>query len=113
MIGRSRTNRFVVLEWWRSIDRVTLGLFVALLIFGLVLSMAASPAAANRLGYDNPFFFLMRQSLFVTMGFFGAIIVSMMPINNARRIAVLALIGAVIVMVLLPEFGNKVKGSTR
>ncbi len=113
MIGRSRTNRFIVLEWWRSIDRVTLGLFVALLIFGLVLSMAASPAAANRLGYDNPFFFLMRQSLFVTMGFLGAIIVSMMPVNNARRIAVLALIGASIVMMLLPELGVQVKGATR
>ncbi len=113
MIGRSRTNRFVLLEWWRSIDRVTLGLFVALLIVGLVLSMAASPPAANRLGYDNPFFFLIRHSVFVAMGFIGAIIVSMLPLTNARRIGVLALIGGVIVMALLPELGHEVKGSTR
>ncbi len=112
MISR-RTNRFVVLEWWRSIDRVTLGLFVALLIFGLILSMAASPAAANRLGYDSPFFFLKRQTLFVLMGFGGAIFVSMLPSKNARRIGVLALIAAIIVMVVLPEFGIRVKGSTR
>ncbi len=113
MITRSRTNRFVLLEWWRSIDRVTLGLFVALLIFGLILSMAASPAAAHRLGYDNPFFFLKRQTLFVLMGLGGAIFVSMLPLNNARRIGVLALLGAIAVMVLLPELGHKVKGSIR
>ena len=113
MITRSRTNRFVVLEWWRSIDRVTLGLFVALLIFGLILSMAASPAAANRLGYDNPFFFLKRQTLFVLMGLGGAVFVSMLPLTNARRIGVLALLGAIAVMAILPELGIKVKGSTR
>ncbi|MCF6221314.1 MAG: putative lipid II flippase FtsW [Robiginitomaculum sp.] len=113
MITRSRTNRFVVLEWWRSIDRVTLGLFVALLIFGLILSMAASPAAANRLGYNNPFFFLKRQSFFVLMGLAGAVFVSMLPLTNARRIGVLALLGAIAVMVVLPELGHKVKGATR
>lgn len=112
MIAR-RTNRFVVLEWWRSIDRVTLGLFVALLVFGVVLSMAASPAAANRLGYDNPFFFLKRHMLFALMGFGGAIFVSMLPSTNARRMGVLALIGAIVVMVVLPELGHRVKGSTR
>ncbi|MBN4055729.1 FtsW/RodA/SpoVE family cell cycle protein [bacterium AH-315-J23] len=113
MIARSRTNRFVVLEWWRSIDRVTLALFLALLVFGLVLSMAASPAAANRLGYDDPFFFLKRQSLFVLMGIGGAIFVSLLPLSNARRIGVLALFGAIAVMIVLPEIGIKVKGSTR
>ncbi|MCF6275261.1 MAG: putative lipid II flippase FtsW [Robiginitomaculum sp.] len=113
MIARSRTNRFVVLEWWRSIDRVTLWLFIALLVFGLVLSMAASPAAANRLGYGDPFFFLKRQSLFVIMGLAGAIFVSMLPLTLARRIGLLALLGAIAVMVILPELGFKVKGSTR
>lgn len=108
-----RTNRFVVLEWWRSVDRVTLGLFVALLIFGLVLSMAASPVAANRLGYDSPFFFLKRHLLFALTGFGGAIFVSMLPSTNARRLGVLALIGAIAVMVILPELGIRVKGSTR
>jgi len=113
MIAQARTNRFVALEWWRSIDRVTLGLFAALVVFGLILSMAASPAAANRLGYDSPFFFLKRQTVFALMGFSGAIIVSMFPINNARRIGILALLGGIAVMVLLPEIGHKVKGSTR
>lgn len=113
MIMRARTNRFVVLEWWRSIDRVTLGLFAALVVFGLILSMAASPAAANRLGYDSPFFFLKRQTLFVLMGFSGAIIVSMLPLNNARRIGVLALLAATLIMMVLPELGYRVKGSTR
>ena len=113
MIARSRTNRILVLEWWRSVDRVTLGLFGALLISGLILSMAASPAAAARLSLDNPFYFLMRHSLFVCVGFIGAIAVSMLPVKNARRIAVIALIGAIGLLLLLPSIGVEVKGSTR
>ncbi len=119
MIGRSRTNRFVLLEWWRSIDRITLGLFVALLIFGFVLSIAASPAATYRLSLsysfyeDKPFFFLKRHGIFAVMGLASAIIVSMLPINNARRLGVLALIGGIAVLAVLPELGMSVKGSKR
>jgi len=119
MIGRSRTNRFVLLEWWRSIDRVTLGLFVALLIVGLVLSMAASPAATFRLSKtysfyeDKPFYFLNRHGFFVAVGLVSAIIVSMLPINNARRLGVLALVGGMVVLAVLPELGHSVKGSKR
>jgi len=113
MITRSRTNRSPLLEWWRSIDRMTLGLLAALIISGLVLSMAASPAAANRLSLDNPFYFLYRHSLFAVLGVLGAFIVSMMSVNNARRLGVLALISATLLLIALPSIGYEVKGAIR
>ena len=106
-------KRSFVREWWRSLDRVMLGLFVGLLICGLVLSLSASPAATRRLNLDNPFYFLIRQSLYVSVGFVGAIVVSMLSVRNARRLAVLALFGAVLVLIALPSIGHTVKGATR
>ena len=73
------------MEWWRSVDRVTLGILLALIVSGLVLSMAASPAASFRLGKSEPFYFLYRHSIFALLGVSGAIIVSMMNVAYARR----------------------------
>ena len=113
MIGRSRTDRSPLMEWWRSIDRVTLGILFALIVSGLILSMAASPAAASRLGIDNPFYFLKRHIVFAVVGLTGAFIVSMFNVENARRIGVLAVICALIVLLTLPFVGYEVKGAVR
>ena len=112
-LSTSRTKRSIVGEWWRSVDHITLGFLVCLIGAGLILSMAASPAASIRLGIDNPFYFLYRQAIFVMMGLSGAFALSLLSPSNARRIGVLALIGAVSLMMLLPMIGYEVKGATR
>lgn len=109
----SRTNRSVLGEWWRSVDHITLGFLICLIGAGLILGMAASPAASMRLGYENPFYFLFRQGFFVTTGLFGAFILSLLTPTNARRIAIIALLGAVGLMFMLPYVGHEVKGATR
>ena len=112
-LSTSRTNRSLIGEWWRSVDHITLGFLVCLIGAGLILGMAASPAASARLGYDNPFFFLFRQGLFVTVGLTGAFILSLMTPSNARRIGILALVGSAGLMLLLPYIGYEVKGAQR
>ena len=109
----SRSRRFLLAEWWRSIDQLTLVLLICLLCAGLVLSMAASPAASARLGISSPFYFLSRHMMFVVVGFCGAVFVSLFEPRGARRIGVLALLGAVAVMALLPTIGYEVKGAVR
>ncbi|MEM7728271.1 MAG: putative peptidoglycan glycosyltransferase FtsW [Pseudomonadota bacterium] len=109
----SRSQRFLLTEWWRSIDQLTLILLVCLLCAGLVLSMAASPAAAHRIGMDSPFHYLFRHALFVCVGLPGAIFVSLFTPRGARRIGVLALLGAILVMAMLPSIGYQVKGAVR
>ncbi|WP_409431894.1 FtsW/RodA/SpoVE family cell cycle protein [Litorimonas sp. RW-G-Af-16] len=109
----SRSERTLLGEWWRSIDQVQLTLLICLLGAGLILSMASSPAAAARLDYANPFFFLYRHLVFVAMGLGGAIFLSLMDVRNARRIGVLALLGSIGVMVVLPIIGFEVKGAVR
>jgi len=109
----SRSQRFMLAEWWRSIDQLTLMLLLCLLCAGLVLSMAASPAASHRLGILSPFHFLLRHGIFALAGFAGAVFVSLFEPRGARRIGVLALIGAMLVMAALPSIGYEVKGAVR
>jgi len=112
-LSTSRTKRSLVGEWWRSVDHVSLGFLICLIGAGLILSMAASPAASMRLGLDNPFYFLYRQCLFVILGLTGAFILSLMRPMSARRIGVVALLGSMGLLLLLPSFGYEVKGATR
>lgn len=99
--------------WWRGIDRTLLVIVLALIASGLILSMAASPAMADRLGLDDPFYFLYRQSVFAGLGVIGMLGVSALSPKGARRLAVLALAGSLLLMLALPLIGYEVKGATR
>ena len=113
MKTRSRTNSSLLYGWWHSIDRLLLGLFLTLIMVGIVLSMAASPVAEKLCRVGSSHCFLKRHLLFALMGMTGALIVSTFSVLNARRIGVLALIGALLVLVVLPFIGHEVKGAMR
>ena len=44
----SRAERGPVADWMRTVDRWLLGSFGALMVIGLVMALAASPAVAER-----------------------------------------------------------------
>ena len=113
LFNTDRSNRFLLVEWWRSVDRVMMTAFLILIMAGLILSLAASPPASARLGYSNPFFFFYRHLFFVIIGVSGAFFVSLFSPTNARRIGILALLGAVIAMFAVLFIGHEVKGATR
>ncbi len=46
----SRTDRGLVSNWWWTVDRWFLASFLSLMVLGIVLSFAASPAVAERIG---------------------------------------------------------------
>ncbi|MEE9346760.1 MAG: FtsW/RodA/SpoVE family cell cycle protein, partial [Robiginitomaculum sp.] len=87
--------------------------FLILIMAGLLLSLAASPAAAAKLNISNPFYFFSRHLAFAILGVGGAIFVSLFSPVNARRLGVLALICAIIAMFLILFIGTEVKGATR
>ena len=107
-LSTSRTKRSIIGEWWRSVDHITLGFLICLIGAGLILSMAASPAASARLGIDNPFHFLYRQTFFVALGLTGAFIVSLMPPLWSRRAGILALASSMLLLLFLPAIGYEV-----
>src|SRR5438874_12644743 len=108
----SREHRNPLSEWWWTVDRLQLGAIFALILSGIILSLAASPPVATRIGLD-PFHFFNRHVLFLLPSFMVLVGVSFMSPRQIRRTAliVFALSIALIVATLL--FGPEVKGSRR
>ena len=108
----SRIDRSPIAEWWRTVDRWFLSAFLLLIVMGLVLSFAASPAVAERIGAP-PMHFVERQFMFMLPAFFTLIGVSFMAPIWVRRVAIV-LFAAFLAMLFLTLFmGVEVKGSTR
>ena len=108
---RSATGRLI--EWQRGLDWPILMSAVLLLSAGLLLSLAAGPPAADRLGYSDDFFFVRRHSMFV-----GAAVVLMMGVSVldkvwARRLAALIFIGSLALLAFILISGHEAKGARR
>ena len=78
--------------WWREVDRVTLGLILALMAFGSVAVAAGSPASASRLSTAaeqlSPLYFFTRHIAWQFVGILTMLAVSMLNREQARRLAV-------------------------
>ena len=99
--------------WWQNIDRVTLGLVATLMTIGLILSFGSSPAAAARLDYDNPFFFVYRQAFFVAISFSILISISLLSIDNVRRFSLLLYVISIVLLITILGIGHTAKGAQR
>jgi len=108
----NRSDRSAVAEWWWTIDRWFLASFIALIGFGVVMSFAASPAVAERIGL-NAYHFVERHGLFLIPAFVVMIGVSFLDPRQIRRLALVVLLISVALMVMALFFGVEVKGSRR
>jgi cell division protein FtsW len=108
----SREERTPLSDWWWTVDKPLLGAILVLMLSGVILSLAASPPVATRIGLD-PFHFFGRHVLFLLPAFIVLVGVSFLSPRQIRRTAliVFALSIALIVATLL--FGPEVKGSKR
>ena len=114
-LGRSDRSAFGL--WFWEIDRVLLLLVFVLISIGLIAVAAASPSAAARYSGGNvtvaPLNYFWRQLAWVSLGIPIMLGVSMLRVQQARR---LALFGAGVFSVLLamvPLIGYEVNGAQR
>lgn len=108
----SRAERGPLADWFWTIDRFFLAIFVLLMGIGLMLSFAASPAVAERIGLDS-FHFVKRQALFIIPSLVVMIGISFFSPRQVRRTAIVLLVVSLGAMVLALFFGAEVKGSRR
>ena len=64
----SRTERTALTDWWWTIDHLMLAALGALMLAGIVLSLAASPPVATRIGLDA-FHFVNRHVMYLAPAF--------------------------------------------
>lgn len=108
----SRTDRSQAANWWWTVDRWLLAAFLSLMGLGVVLSFAASPAVAERLGLDS-FHFVTRQIVFMVPALAALIGVSFLDPRHVRRLALVMLAVSLVLMVATLYVGLEVKGSRR
>ncbi|MFM8820187.1 MAG: putative lipid II flippase FtsW [Phenylobacterium sp.] len=109
----ARSDRSPIGVWWWTMDRWLLGAAGVLLILGVLMSFAASPAAAARMNLGDPFHFALRQSVFASAGAVILIAASVLDARGVRRIAFLVFVASILIMAALPFIGHNAKGATR
>ena len=108
----SREQRNPLSEWWWTVDRLQLGAIFALILSGIILSLAASPPVATRIGLD-PFHFFNRHVLFLLPSFMVLIGVSFLSPRQIRRSALIVFAISVLLIVATLLVGPEVKGARR
>jgi cell division protein FtsW len=110
----SRNDQSPIAQWFWTVDRALLGAALVLMSLGVALSFASSPAAilADE-SITDPFHYSWRMIVWASVGAGIMLTVSLFSPRGVRRLAVLGLLGAIVVMAALPFIGDEVKGAAR
>ena len=114
MMSVSRADTSVVGRWWWTVDRWTLAALLALIGFGYVMMLAASPAVAERvIGSASRSLLLAKQVVFLGLAAALMMAVSLLSPRAVRRIAALGCLGALLLTAATLVIGFETKGARR
>src|SRR5437763_7442994 len=108
----ARIDQSPVARWWWTVDRWSLGALALLIGFGTVMSMAASPAVAERLGYTH-LHFAERHLVMVPLALAIMLGVSLLPPRIVRRVAFVGFAIAIVGVAMTFVIGAEIKGARR
>jgi cell division protein FtsW len=108
----ARIDQSPVARWWWTVDRWTLLALGLLIGFGAVMSLAASPAVALRIGY-GPMHFVDRQFLTIPLAVAIVFGVSLQSPRTIQRIAFIGFALALVLLALTFVIGVEIKGARR
>jgi len=101
----ARTDTSLLGRWWWTVDRWTLLSLIALML-------AASPAAAERIGLQS-FQLASRQLVLLPVAAALLIAMSLATPRWVRRIACLGLLASIFLLIVTLATGTEIKGATR
>ena len=108
----SRVERTPFAAWWWTVDRLSLAAVIAVMLGGIVLSLAASPPVAARLGLE-PFYFVNRHILYLAPALLVLLVTSLLSERTIRRTALLVFVVSLLLVAATLMFGAEVKGARR
>ena len=112
MIGVARNDTSLFGLWWWTVDRWTLAAVATLIGFGVILILAASPAAGQRIGLDG-FYLAQRHLTLLPLALALMFTVSLLSPRWVKRIAVIGFAAAILLCLLTLFVGAEIKGATR
>ncbi len=108
----SRRDNSILGRWWWTVDRWSFGVILMIMVTGVLLSFAASPPVADRLGIGG-FFFVKRHMLMILPALAVLIGSSLLMPRHIRRLAVVVYFIGLALMVATVLTGTEVKGAKR
>ena len=108
-----RSDRSHITEWRRSVDWQILIAATTLLGLGLMLSLAAGPPAAERIGLDDPYYFVKRHTVFAALAIVGLFAASMLDQLWSRRVAAFVFSASFVMLAAILIIGHEAKGAQR
>lgn len=111
-MAQSRADDSLLGKWFWTIDRWTLLAILALICFGYVMMLAASPAVAERIGASRDVF-IFKQVFFLAAAGGVTVAVSMLDLRNIRRLALLGCAVALLMTAATMVMGMEIKGARR
>src|SRR5262252_6430432 len=108
----SRAQRTPFADWWWTVDKPMLAAIIALMLAGIILSLAASPPVAARLGVD-PFYFVHRHMMYLIPAAAVLLATSFLSPRAIRRLALIVFIVSLVMVLATPFVGAEVKGARR
>jgi len=108
----SRAQRTALANWWWTVDRWLIALLAIIIVAGMILTMAASPAVAERIGLPT-FHFVDRQAIALVPAIAVLIAISFLTPRQVRRMAVIVFAVSMALIIVALLFGHEVKGSRR
>jgi cell division protein FtsW len=108
----SRKDRGTLARWWFTIDLPLFSSVLLLMAIGVLISMAASPPVAERIGLES-FHFFKSQLFYLFFAVIGLVTVSFFDATWVRRSSLFIFLGSLVLMLAAQKFGPEIKGAHR
>lgn len=108
----ARSDNSALAEWRRTLDWPLMIAAFVLLGVGLILSLAAGPSAADRIGYDR-MHYVTRHGIFAAAAIIILVGASILDKQWVRRFCGLVFLGAFFLMAWILVDGHEAKGAQR
>lgn len=99
-------------SWWSTIDRYMLIAIGIVVVFSIIMVTTASPAVAERIGLPS-FYFIKRQLVYLTLGLFIMLGLSLCSEEILKKFSILGFIGFLFLMIIVLFIGEEIKGARR
>ncbi len=109
----SRSDRGLVARWWFTVDRGVMSAALILMAIGVLVSMAASPSVAVRIGADDPLHFIKSQMFYLVIAVITLVSLSFFDRTWTRRAGIAGFGASLVLMLLALKFGPEIKGAHR
>ncbi len=107
-----RSDYSILGQWRWTIDFFLLIASITMIVLGVLMSLTASPAIAQRIGLDD-FHFVYRQAVFACISIVFMLGISFLSIRNLLIFASFVFIVSLVTMALLPFIGFEANGAIR